>query len=55
MKQLQNTATFECLLNAVSWDNVMGLVEPFLSETGGYQWLVSSGDSTWLLSPNGQW
>ncbi len=55
MVRLPGPASFECVLTPQSWDNVAGLAEPFLNETGGYQWLVTSGDAKWLLSTDGQW
>lgn len=46
---------FECILTPEGWDNVVGLVEPFLKETKGFQWLVEMGEGKWLLSVDGQW
>ncbi len=53
--QLHGAASFECVLSPDGWDNVAGLAEPFAEGGGGYQWLVTSGDATWLLSRSGQW
>lgn len=53
--QLPGPASFECVLTPGSWNNVAGLVEPFLIGKGGYQWLVGSGDAKWLLSTDGHW
>jgi hypothetical protein len=52
--QLPGPASFECILTPESWDNVAGLTEPFVAQTGGYQWLSTTGDANWLLSENGQ-
>lgn len=53
--QLPCLKSFECELTPESWDNVAGLVEPFLKGSGGYQWLVTLGDAKWLLSTDGHW
>lgn len=52
---LPGLARFDCVLTAESWDNVAGLVEPFLDKISGYQWLVTSGDVAWLISADGRW
>jgi hypothetical protein len=49
-------AEFECGLTAGTWDNVAGLVEPFVKGSGGFQWLVGvPGEAAVLLSPSGRW
>lgn len=48
-------ASFECVLTPESWDNVAGLVEPFLKEIRGFQWLVELGQGKLLLSFDGLW
>jgi hypothetical protein len=53
--QLPALAAFECVLTAGSWDNVAGLIEPFLGGGGGHQWVVTSGDAKWLVSTDGRW
>jgi hypothetical protein len=48
--------SFICRLTPDTWDNVAGLIEPFMQDATGYQWLVSTpGDAAILLSVNGQW
>lgn len=48
--------SFECGLTVGTWDNVAGLVEPFMTDASGYQWLArQSGGMSLLLSPSGQW
>ena len=48
-------ASFECGLRPEGWDNVAGLIEPFLNAASGYQWLVMLGDARLLHSVDGQW
>ncbi|WP_165246522.1 hypothetical protein [Paludisphaera soli] len=48
-------AGFECVLSQSGWDQVAGLVEPFSQGGAGYQWLVRSGDASWLISRSGLW
>lgn len=48
-------ANFDCKLTPDSWGNVAGLVEPFITGSGGYQWLLDGGEVRWLLSRSGQW
>ena len=53
--QLSNPAQFECILTSGSWDNTAALIEPFVHGSGGYQWLVTTGDANLLLSSDGLW
>ena len=47
---------FECGLSAGSWDNVSGLLEPFVQGSSGFQWLVDfSGDARLLISAGENW
>lgn len=47
---------FACGFTAGTWDNVAGLVEPFLVDPSGYQWLADGpGDVALLLSGDGRW
>lgn len=49
-------SAFEYAFTAGTWDNVAGLVEPFASDRGGYQWLARGpGEASWLLSASGLW
>lgn len=53
---LQEDGSYLCRLTPDTWDNVAGLIEPFMQDATGYQWLVSTpGDAAILLSVNGQW
>jgi hypothetical protein len=54
MVQLAGAADFECVLSPDGWGNVAGLAEPFTEGGGGSQWLVTSGDASWLISRSGQ-
>ncbi len=47
--------TYECILTPAAWDNVAGLLEPFLRGERGHQWLVTLGEANWLLSDDGSW
>ena len=48
--------SFECGLTTSTWENVAGLVEPFIAGSGGYQWLAGvPGEASLLLSASGQW
>jgi hypothetical protein len=58
MVRVAGPAEFECRVTPTSWDNVAGLVEPFLEPSfGHYQWLDHGfgGDTGLLLSPSGDW
>ena len=47
---------FECGLKSGTWDNVAGLIEPFIDGHGGFQWLVSDpGVAALLISNSGTW
>ncbi len=47
---------FECGFTTATWDNIEGLVEPFINGSGGFQWLASvPGETDILLSRDGQW
>ena len=49
-------SSFECGWTSGTWDNVAGLVEPFTSGAGGYQWLAGApGEVSLLLSASGDW
>lgn len=49
-------SAFECRFTAGTWDNVAGLVEPFVEGTRGFQWLAGSpGEASLLLSVSGEW
>lgn len=49
-------ADFECGFTRGTWDNVAGLVEPFVHGGGGFQWLAGvPGEASLLLSASGQW
>jgi hypothetical protein len=47
---------FRCGYTAGTWDNVDGLIDPFLSGSSGYQWLAGGpGEPGLLLSVSGEW
>lgn len=47
---------FECGFTPGTWENVAGLIEPFVAGSGGYQWLAGApGEASVLFSPSGQW
>jgi hypothetical protein len=50
-------STFECVLSAMAWDNVAGLIEPFCHSDAstGYQWLTRASGTALLLSTDGLW
>jgi hypothetical protein len=49
-------SSFECRFTAGTWDNVAGLVEPFVEGAGGFQWLAGSPEeASLLLSASGEW
>jgi len=45
---------FEWVLTPSTWDNVAGLIEPFCSHAGGYQWLDRTCVAV-LISATGWW
>jgi hypothetical protein len=48
--------SFECGFTTTTWDNVAGLIEPFTTIAGEYQWLAGApGEVSLLLSVSGQW
>ena len=47
---------FRCILRAETWENIIGLLEPFTEpEQSGFQWLHESGDIRLLISNTGEW
>jgi hypothetical protein len=52
-----SSATFECTLTKLTWENAEGLVEPFCEgNLSGYQWLYDlDNDIEFLFSPSGDW
>jgi hypothetical protein len=47
---------FECGFTAGTWDNLVGLIEPFVASANGYQWFARvPGEASLLLSASGQW
>jgi hypothetical protein len=46
---------FECALSRHTWSNIEGLIEPFLRDDSGFQWLDESGEVALLLSPRRTW
>jgi hypothetical protein len=52
---LKTPPVFECLLRRGRWSNIEGLIEPFMSDSSGFQWLDDSGEVSLLLSPGGTW
>ena len=47
---------YVCALRESTWDNVIGLLEPFMNPSqSGYQWLDDSGAVRLLLSRTGEW
>jgi hypothetical protein len=54
--QKADPANFECGFTAGTWDNVAALVEPFVHDAPGFQWLAGiPGEADLLLSVSGQW
>jgi len=48
--------SFQCGFTAGTWDNVVGLIEPFFTGANGFQWLAGMpGEAMLLLSPSGEW
>jgi hypothetical protein len=47
---------FNCGFTPETWDNIVGLVEPFTRGSSGVQWLARGQDDACLiLSVDGQW
>jgi hypothetical protein len=47
---------FSCGFTAGTWDNVASLMEPFVEEATGFQWLAGlPGEIQLLLSQSGKW
>jgi hypothetical protein len=50
------TTEFECRFTVAAWDNLAGLVEPFMEGANGFQWLAGApGEAALLLTASGQW
>jgi hypothetical protein len=50
------SSAFECRFTLGTWDNVVGLIEPFAQGAGGSQWLAGlPGETAMLLSVSGEW
>jgi hypothetical protein len=51
-----NRNRFSCGFTAGTWDNVAGLMEPFMDGARGFQWLAGlPGGTHLLLTYSGQW
>jgi hypothetical protein len=46
---------FQCSLTSAGWKQVANLVDSFLSNLSGFQWLVEPSPIELLLSSNGSW
>jgi len=48
---------FTCGWSSATWDNIIGLLEPFIEGSSGYQWLSGPRDTgiSWLISKDGTW
>lgn len=47
---------FECGFRANTWENVTGLIEPFVNDSSRFQWLAGvPGEASLLLSRDGRW
>jgi hypothetical protein len=47
---------FECGFLPDTWDNLAGLIEPFVAGSSGFQWLARTpGEVDLLLSADGRW
>jgi hypothetical protein len=53
--QLPKVGEFECILSPERWEDLAGLMEPFVLGGGGFQWLSTCGDAKWLFSKDGCW
>jgi hypothetical protein len=54
--RIANPAEFECAFRPITWDNVAGLIEPFVDGHRGFQWLADvPGEAQVLLSYDGKW
>ncbi|MBI1370072.1 MAG: hypothetical protein GC162_15640 [Planctomycetes bacterium] len=42
-------------LRSETWDNLEGLLGPFVNGLTGYQWLSNEGGTALLISTNGHW
>jgi hypothetical protein len=51
-----STGEFECGFTPETWDNISGLIEPFMRGAAGYQWLATvPSEVGLLLSVDGHW
>lgn len=46
---------FSWVLCPETWDNIEGLIEPFVKGSTGFQWLSNAGATSLLISPGGTW
>jgi hypothetical protein len=54
--KVNSTSKFEYRLMHDSWDNIAGLLEPFITDSAGFQWLENVTSEVRLaLSVSGQW
>jgi hypothetical protein len=50
------SSDFVCSFRQITWENVAGLIEPFVDGAGGFQWLAGiPGEASLLLSSDGSW
>ncbi len=53
---INSTPEFEYRLTHGSWDNIVGLVEPFMTDSEGFQYLENDTSEVGLvLSKSGKW
>lgn len=59
VKMIQSPNQFECFLRALSWENIVGLLEPFCHKenitTRRFQYLDENGDIRLLISTERAW
>ncbi|MBI1345878.1 hypothetical protein GC163_06275 [bacterium] len=48
---------FTCRWSSATWDNIIGLLDPFVEGSLGFQWLNGPRDTglSWLISKDGTW
>ena len=56
LKTAKGRNAFQWILKPTTWDNVVGLIEPFCGlESKGFQWLDRIGKIAVLISHRGTW
>lgn len=55
LAKVMEPASFECVMSREGWQDLAAMLDPFVEESSGYQWLTNFGDARWLITSDGRW